>query len=102
VGSCKSKDAVSSNPSASEEKESTTIADNMKMGVIVDYSEKSGECGFLIELENEDIVLQALKIPEEFMKDGTKVWIDYTLSRRQQGPCIYGHPIIINEIKSIK
>ena len=102
MGSCKSKDAVSSNPSASEEKEATTLSENMKMGVIVDYSEKSDECGFLIELENEDIVLQALKIPEDLMKDGMKVWVDYTLSRRQQGPCSYGHPIIINEIKSRK
>lgn len=73
---------------------------NMKMGIVIDYSEKSTDCGFLIELENEDVVLQALKIPDELMKDGTKVWIDYTLSRRQQGPCIYGKPIIINDIKT--
>ena len=70
------------------------------MGTIVDYSSRSDECSFLIELENEDILLQALRIPEEFMVDGKKIWIDYTLSRRQQGPCIYGNPMIINEIKS--
>lgn len=96
--SCKSKEAINDNTYSTEEKEATTLSENMKMGVIVDYSQKSDECGFLIELENEDIVLQALKIPEEFKKDGIYVWINYTLSRRQQGPCIYGNPIIINEI----
>ena len=62
--SCKSKEAINDNTSSSEEKEATTLSENMKMGVIVDYSEKSDDCGFLIQLENEAILLQALKIPD--------------------------------------
>jgi hypothetical protein len=98
INSCKSKDAVSS--STTKEQDQSSQSKNMLMATVVDYSGKSDACGFLIELEESKQILQPIKIPKDLMNDGNKVWIDYTLSRRQQGSCGFGNPIVINEIKS--
>lgn len=74
---------------------------NLKAATIFDYTEKEKGCGFIIQLDETGDILQALEIPEKLRKDGTKILIDYTPSRRQQGPCPLGIPININEIKKI-
>lgn len=91
--SCRSKDEISTTSEADISNE------NLLKASIVDYSKKMDGCDFLIRIEGEDQLLQALKIPEEFKKDGIKVWISYVPNARPQGSCNIAAPISIKEIK---
>lgn len=94
--SCKDKEKVAS---SSE----TEITQNLKLkeATVVDYTEKEKGCTFLIQLDEDKTLLQPFEkdIPENLRKEGAKILIDYLPSRRQQGSCLLGMPITINEIK---
>ena len=72
---------------------------NLQKATIVDYTDKEKGCSFLIVLEKDGSLLQAIEIPEELKKNNTKILIDYLPSRRHQGSCLIALPITINEIK---
>ena len=67
---------------------------------MVDYSEKAEGCGFLILLEENNELLQFIEIEDEFKVDEKEIWIQFSRSRRAQGPCPLGTPIIIQDIKA--
>lgn len=76
------------------------VENKMLKAVMLDYSAKAEGCEFLIQLEENNELLQFLELADEYKVDGKKIWIRFTRSRRQQGPCPLGTPIIIEEIKS--
>ena len=99
TSSCKSKKTTSSEESTTTEQVNPKDNTNYKPATIVDYSDKNEACNFLILLEEDGSLLQPINIPEELRKDGTKVWISFNPSRRQQGPCPLGKSITIESIK---
>jgi hypothetical protein len=58
-------------------------------------------CGFLIELiDKEKTKLAPANLPEEFKKDKEKVWVKYTIAKKQlKGGCMAGKQAEIIEIK---
>lgn len=98
TSSCKSKKSTISEESSPTEQVDTEDNKGLKSATIVDYSKKNEACHLLILLEDGSI-LQPINIPEELRKDGTKVWLSFSYSRRQQGPCPLGQPITIDTIK---
>lgn len=99
ASSCKTKKTTSSEESNTTEQVDTEDNKGLKTATIVDYSEKNEACHLLIQLEEDGSILQPINIPEELRKDGTKVWVSFSYSRRQQGPCPLGQPITIENIK---
>lgn len=96
--SCASKAKVVEDDQEASTQAETPIDENMKAATLVDYSERDNACSLLLILEEDGNILQPLSIGSEFQNDGTKVWIDFSYSRRKQGPCSYGTPIVINKI----
>jgi len=80
------------------QQEKEALHEGWTAATIVNYHEKDSDCSFLFLLDENGETLQAISIPEAFQKDMLKVWIDFTYSRRQQGPCSIGVPITLNNI----
>lgn len=97
IYSCASKEKATKTNQEETAQDEPTIDQNMKAATLVDYSERDSTCSLLLVLEDGN-VLQPLQIDNEYRKDGIKVWIDFSYSKRKQGPCSFGTPIVINKI----
>ena len=98
TSSCKSKKTTSIDKADTTEQVKVENNDGLKSATIVDYSTRNDACHLLIHLEDGSI-LQPINIPEDLRKDGTKVWVSFSYSKRQLGPCPFGSPITIDSIK---
>lgn len=58
-------------------------------------------CGFMVELEDkEKTKLLPANLPEEFKKDKEKVWVKYTIAKKQlPSVCMAGKQAEIEEVK---
>ena len=81
----------------SEAKENVEMNPAAVKGIIRDHSMQ--DCGFLIELKmNEEILLlEPLKLPESYHKEGASILFVYRDSRRPSN-CPKALPIVIDEI----
>ncbi len=70
--------------------------------LVIKYEVES--CGYLIELDNrEKTKIAPYKLPDEFKKDKEKVWIKYTLAKKQlPSTCMAGKQADIEDIKKRK
>ncbi len=61
-------------------------------------------CGFLIQLaDKEKKKLMPDKLPDEFKKDKSKIWVKYIIAKKQMdGTCMAGKQCTIVEIKKRK
>jgi curli biogenesis system outer membrane secretion channel CsgG len=97
LSACKSKVTSSASVDAVQQ-ENEISSEGMSAATIVNYYEKDNDCSFLFILDDNGEMLQAISIPEAFQEENLKVWIDFTYSRRQQGPCPFGVPITLNNL----
>ena len=97
LSACKSKAPSASGEEVLQPKTEESI-EGMSAATIVNYSERDADCSFIFILEEDGKMLQSISIPEDFQQDNLKVWIAYTYSRRQQGPCAFGIPITLNNL----
>lgn len=66
--------------------------------VIINYNVEN--CGFLIELTDKAKTKLAGKLNDEFKKNKQKIWIKYTLAKKQPiSTCMSGKTIEITDIK---
>ena len=98
--SCKNKKNITEESSQSEETKVESLENKMTKAVMMDYSDKAEGCDFLIFLEENNELLQFVEIKDEFKVNGKKIWIQFSRSRRPQGSCPLGTPIIIQDIKA--
>lgn len=97
LSACKSKVPSASDEEVLQTKTEESI-EGMSAATIVNYSERDADCSFIFILEEDGKLLQSISIPEDFQQDNLKVWIDFTYSRRQQGPCAFGAPINLTNL----
>ena len=97
LSACKSKASSTKSEAVIQPKTEESL-DGMLAATVVNYSERDADCSFLFILEEDGKMLQSITIPEEFQQEDLKVWIDFTYSRRQQGPCTFGVPITLNNL----
>ena len=76
-------------------KETTFDPTGYTEGIIVQSTSK-GDCEWTIQLKDGSFI-EALKIDEKYLKNGTSIWIKYTLQRRMQR-CDKASPAVISEI----
>ena len=99
LSSCKNHSKISKDTQNQESSENADSSINMHKAIILDYTNKPEGCTFLIQLEENSELLQFIELPEEYLVNGKEIWIDFVRSRRPQGPCPLGTPIMINNIK---
>lgn len=67
-------------------------------GIIRDYTSSEG-CSFLIEIDRngEKILYDPVHLQEEYQRDGLKVQVSFTMSKRPS-KCTLAQPIILTKI----
>jgi hypothetical protein len=70
--------------------------------IVIKYEVES--CGYLIELTDKaKTKITPYKLPDEFKKDKEKVWLKYTLAKKQlPSTCMAGKQAEIEDIKKRK
>jgi hypothetical protein len=100
LSSCKNSKKITEESPQAEETKVESLENKMIKAVMMDYSNKAEGCDFLILLEENNELLQFVEIKDDFKVDGKEIWIQFSRSRRPQGPCPLGTPIIIEDIKA--
>lgn len=83
-------------------KEEVTEEAGTQAMVTTDYVDEG--CSVLLEIEEggEKVLLMPIELEDKYRKHGTKVLIEYRLSRIMQSDCQKGRPIIIDKIKLVE
>ena len=81
---------------AGAEKPETKVLKNYAAATVLVY--KRDGCDFALELEGGE-KLEPGKLPEEFQKDGLKVWVKYKIRKNVNSICMIGKMITVIDIK---